>query len=66
MSLKSIDVTGLPGPVVADIQKLVETIRNALPPAPPGPPAARPADLPQWEGTVLGTLTRRELYDDVG
>jgi hypothetical protein len=33
------------------------------------PPASAPGHTPgivQWEGVVLGTLSRRELYDDVG
>jgi hypothetical protein len=67
MQLETIDVTGLPRPVVADIQKLVESIRNNLPAAPAGSSAPSPVvELPRWQGTVLGVLTRRELYDDVG
>ena len=66
MELESIDVTGLPGPVVADIQKLVESIRNNLTGA-TGPKATPPrVELPRWEGAVLGPMTRRELYADVG
>lgn len=29
------------------------------------PPAVAPGVV-QWEGVVLGTLSRRELYEDVG
>jgi hypothetical protein len=30
-----------------------------------GPSAQGPPDLPMWEGKVVGSLTRRELYEDV-
>jgi hypothetical protein len=30
-----------------------------------GPITTRGPDLPLWDGTVLGTLSRQELYDDV-
>jgi hypothetical protein len=66
MQLETIDVSGLPGPVVADIQKLVESIRNNLNEA-TGPRAIpSKVELPRWDGAVIGTLTRRELYNDVG
>jgi hypothetical protein len=67
MQPDTIDVTGLPGQVVADIQKLVQSIRNNLAPGngqPKAPTSAVP--LPRWDGTVLSSLTCRELYDDVG
>lgn len=30
-----------------------------------GPPDDGPAALPRWDGVVLGSMSRRELYDDV-
>ena len=60
-SSTTIDVSGLPEQVVVDIQKLVATIREKLvEPKPVSPPAP----LPRWEGTVLGRMERREIYDD--
>jgi hypothetical protein len=61
MQTTSIDVSGLPEPVVEDIQKLVRTLRNTLARTTPGSP---PTALPRWEGAVLGRMERRELYDD--
>jgi hypothetical protein len=67
MRLDTIDVTGLPDQVVEDIQNLVQSIRRNLPDQArePKPPVSS-VTLPKWEGTVLGSLSRRELYDDVG
>jgi hypothetical protein len=53
--------------VVADIRKLIESIRSTLPAGNGQPKApAGVGQLPRWDGTVLGPLIRRELYDDVG
>jgi hypothetical protein len=67
MQSEMIDVTGLPVQVVEDIQNLVDSIRRNLP-APELQTRTTPAGvtLPRWDGTVLGPLSRRELYDDVG
>ncbi len=56
-----IDVSGLPEQVVADIQKLIHTIRDKL--AEPKA-SSSPAPLPRWDGAVLGRMERREIYDD--
>lgn len=64
MQLETIDVTGLPDQVVEDIQKLVQSIRMNLPEK--EKPALEGISLPRWEGAVHGSLSRRELYDDVG
>jgi len=67
MRPETIDVTGLPEQVVEDIQSLVQSIRRNLPEQlPQTRPASSKVALPRWEGTVLGPLSRRELYDDVG
>jgi hypothetical protein len=67
MQLETIDVTGLPEQVVEGIQNLVQSIRRNLP-AQEAETKTSPSSmtLPRWEGTVLGSLSRRELYDDVG
>ena len=68
MQLDTIDVTGLPEQVVEDIRNLVQSIRRNL--SEKEEPAPRPSPssvtLPRWQGTVLGSMSRRELYDDVG
>ena len=56
-----IDVSGLPEQVVADMRKLVQSIRDQL--TPPGRPLP-PTPLPRWDGVVLGRMERREIYDD--
>jgi hypothetical protein len=68
MQLETIDVTGLPDQVVEDIQKLVQSIRKNLPTkeGPEARPSPSSVSLPRWEGTMHGSLSRRELYDDVG
>ncbi|HBI45666.1 MAG TPA: hypothetical protein DDY78_22860 [Planctomycetales bacterium] len=61
MIAEMIDVTGLPEQVVADIQKLVATLRKQLPAA---KPAASKGELPLWDMKVIGSLSRREIYGD--
>jgi hypothetical protein len=61
MPPNSIDTTGLPQQVVEDIQKLVQTLRDKLARPEPKMP---PVKLPLWQGTVLGPMERRELYED--
>jgi hypothetical protein len=56
-----IDVSGLPDPVIRDIQQLVQTIRDKVAMSKPTPAVA---PLPLWEGVVLGRMERRELYED--
>ena len=57
----TIDVSGLPEPVVQDIARLVTTLRDNLR---AGKPEVRSVPLPRWTGTVLGAMHRREFYDD--
>jgi hypothetical protein len=56
-----IDVHDLPEPVARAIQAMVEELRRQLGPA---APKKQVKELPRWEGQVLGSLTRDELYDD--
>jgi hypothetical protein len=61
--MEQIDVHDLPEPVARAIQAMVEELRRQLGPA---APKKQGKELPRWEGRVLGSLTREELYDDVG
>jgi hypothetical protein len=66
MRPETIDVTGLPDQVVEDIENLVQSIRKNLPENEPKTrPGLSSVSLHRWEGNVLGSLSRRELYDDV-
>ncbi len=56
-----VDVSGLPEQVVNDIQKLVQSIRDKLAEHKPSTPDVT---LPRWDGTLMGRLDRREIYDD--
>ncbi len=59
--MQTIDVHDLPEPIARAIAAMVEAVRQRL-----APPAIRPPsrELPRWPGTVLGTLSREEIYDD--
>jgi hypothetical protein len=59
--METVDVHDLPEPVVRAIRDMVETLRRQFH-QPPEPAGAR--ELPRWEGTVIGRLTRDEIYDD--
>jgi hypothetical protein len=66
MHQASIDVTGLPERLVREIERLVETLGEQLANTSHhnGGPCSTPAPLPTWEGTVVGTLSRREVCAD--
>ncbi|MBN1396270.1 MAG: hypothetical protein JW959_14700 [Pirellulales bacterium] len=60
--MKTINVEGLPEPVVRSLEVVVKAVREQVhTPVNPRPPV----DLPIWPGKVIGDLTRRELYEDV-
>lgn len=59
--MESINVSDLPAPVARAIAEMVEAVRQQLARNPKQ--AAR--ELRVWEGTILGSLTREEIYDDV-
>jgi hypothetical protein len=59
--MESINVEGLPEPVARAIQAMVQALREQL----AQDQEKEPAELPVWSGTVIGTLTREEIYDDV-
>jgi len=59
---KVIELDQAPG--LPDGQEVSITLQPVVPS--PGPPAATAAspELPRWQGQVLGSLTREEIYDD--
>ena len=58
--METIDVSGLPEPVVRAIEAVVQALRQQQPQL---PKKKEPRDLPRWDGQVLGKLTREEIYD---
>jgi hypothetical protein len=60
--MQNIDVSDLPEPLARAIQAMIQTLRQQL--TQPSPPKQEVKDLPCWEGQVIGTLTREEIYDD--
>jgi hypothetical protein len=59
--MESINVEGLPEPVARAIQTMVQALREQL----AQEQRKEPAELSVWPGTVIGALTREEIYDDV-
>src|SRR5512135_1184998 len=62
LPMQSIDVSDLPEPVALVIAQLVAVLRRQLVQA-AQPPASEVPELSRWDGTVIGTLSRKELYD---
>jgi hypothetical protein len=60
--MEHINVADLPEPVARAIEAMVEEIRKQLDAKPREQPSR---ELPRWEGSVIGTLSRKEIYDDV-
>lgn len=60
--MQQIDVSDLPEPIVRAIEEMVAAMRRQLGKAPPEKVGAG-KDLPLWEGDVLGSLSREDLYD---
>jgi hypothetical protein len=60
--MQTIDVHDLPEPIAQAIAAMVEAVRQRL-----APPASKsmPREFPRWPGTVIGTLSREEIYDDL-
>jgi hypothetical protein len=59
--MDTINVDGLPEPVVRAVEAMVQTLREQLAKG----EKKEPVELPLWRGTVIGSLTRDEIYDDV-
>ncbi len=65
--MKTLNVEGLPEPVVRALQTVVETLRGEHH-VEPEDHHAKPTrrELPVLPGTVIGSLSRKEIYKDVG
>jgi hypothetical protein len=59
--MKTINVEGLPEPVVRAMEIVVDTVRKQLH-ADERPPSRD--KLPVWPGKVLGSMSRTEIYED--
>lgn len=60
--MKAIDVEGLPEPIAQALQSVVETLRAQLREI--NGERREPVVLRTRPGTVLGRLTRKEIYED--
>jgi len=59
--MEHINVEGLPEPVARAVAAMVQALREEL----VKDQKKAPGELPVWRGTVIGLLTRDEIYDDV-
>ena len=57
--MEQIDVSDLPEPLARAIEAMVESVRHQL-----HPHIKHARELPLWEGEVIGSLTREEIYED--
>ena len=64
--INSIDVRGLPEPLVQALQRMVQALRGELPPDTQDTPARgrQKIKLPVWPGKVIGSLSRHDIYGD--
>jgi hypothetical protein len=60
--MQQIDVSDLPESVDRAIDTMVQALRRQLHQSAPKPMVR---ELPRWDGQVVGTLRREEIYDDV-
>lgn len=61
--MESIDVQGLPEPIARAIEGMVDALRRQLNGRKPKTP---PPPLPLKRGTVIGPLSREQVYDNGG
>jgi hypothetical protein len=61
--MEHIDVHDLPQPVVRAIASMVDEIRRELG---RGTAQREAKELPLWDGQIIGSLSRDEIYDDNG
>jgi hypothetical protein len=61
VSMDTIRVDGLPKPMVRAVEAMVQTLREQL----AKEEKKEPVELPLWRGTVIGSLTREDIHDDV-
>jgi len=62
--MQSINVEGLPEPIVRAVEVMVQALREQLTKE-QKEETKEPPELPVWPGTVIGFLTREEIYDDI-
>ena len=60
--MKVLNVEGLPDEIVQALKRTVQAFRERADIRQEAP--RRQGDLPVWPGTVLGRLTREEIYED--
>ena len=64
--MDAIDVRDFAEPVARAIESMVSTLREQYKVAPKREAGKkRHRELPVWPGTVIGCLTRDEIYEDV-
>lgn len=64
--MQTIDVHDLPEQVAKAIEGMVQTLRaQSRKKAGNGKKSARKTRLPTWEGDVIGSLRRQEIYENV-
>jgi hypothetical protein len=65
--MEYIDVRGVPEALARALQAMVDALRARPAPAPanPSPQPVGPLTLDRRQGSVIGHLSREELYDDV-
>jgi hypothetical protein len=56
-----INAEGLPELVARAVEVMVQALREQLAEG----QKKEPGELPVWPGTVIGSLTREEIYDDI-
>ncbi len=62
--MEHLNIEGLPEPIVRGLEVIVEMARQLAGKKAP-PPRRERAKLGVRKGTVYGTLTREEIYDDL-
>lgn len=66
MPQQQISLDGIPEPVARAIEVVAKMARRLAAPDKRLPDEDKPmSELPKWDGRVIGTLSRSEIYDDV-
>lgn len=63
--MKTIDVEGIPDQIAQALARFVRAYREHLTRTSAPHHEERPKALPLWPGTVLGHLTRDDIYDHI-
>ncbi len=61
--MKSINVEGIPEPVARIFAFMIQVVREQLKAQPQRRPRVK---LPVYKGKIIGSLSRRDIYSDVG